>query len=262
LILFNFYSGEIIMRMRTLSSVKQRGFSILTGFILAIIMFGSLAFFLAGQGINTGFGALYSNISRVSSLLTSAGYITTGFAAITLGGTDPANVTFSNTNTSSTVGIFNPVSGGVMQQTLDPSMFQLRDVTTDPTNPQLQSTDGFWIYRANFSAVAPATPPVVRLNGVGIDANADYVIMASGLKKGVCSQINTTLHGTSTIPSTGLSDAALVGPATGGSAVSKSNPVSATTADLTGVADIARWMSGCVEGTANNYVYFHTVLAQ
>ena len=122
---FNIIIRKIIMKTRIHTASSQKGFSLLTGFILVIIMFGSLAFFQAGQGINAGFGSGYSNTAKVSSILASAGYISTGFDAVTLDGTAPASVTFDS---AATTGIFNPTSGGASPQPLDASLFQLRGV--------------------------------------------------------------------------------------------------------------------------------------
>lgn len=228
------------MKMHSSPASKQRGFSILTGFILAIVMFGSLAFFLAGRGINTGFGSTYTNASKVSGLLASASYIGTGFDAVTLNGTLPADVKF---DTTAITGIFNPDSGGASPQPLDPSMFQLRDTGGTTMNP----LDGYWIYRTG-----------IALN-VGTIVGTEYTIMVSGLKKAICEKINFNLHGSIAIPASGLNDAALVGT----TATTEAAPLSSVAASLTGVAGTASWMNGCYQSsTATNYVYVHTLLAQ
>ena len=108
------------MKIRMQMPSKQKGFSILSGFILAIIMFGALTFFLAGQGLNSTFGTTYANTAKVSGLLTSAGYVKMGFDAVVLSGQLPVDVTF---NTTTTTGIFNPSSGAVPHQYLDPTLF-------------------------------------------------------------------------------------------------------------------------------------------
>jgi len=223
------------MKTRTLSAYKQRGFSLLTGFILSIIMFGTLAFFLAGQGISSGFGSAYSNTSKVSALLASAGYINTGFDAVTLGGTTPALVTF---DTTATTGVFNPTSGGAAQQSLDPTLFA-----------RTSAIDGYWVYRGGY----------VTLNGVGVAATADYTMMVSGLKLSICQQINNTLHGIAlnVAPSTltAFSDALLIGAPTGAS------PSTVTVSDIS-LLGTSGWTNGCYKTTDNNYVYIHTLLAQ
>ena len=226
------------MKARTSSSLKQRGFSLLTGFILAIIMFGTLAFFLSGQGINSGFGTAYSNTSKVSGLLTSAGYINTGFDAVTMGGTLPANVTF---DAAISTGVFNPTSGGASQQSLDPTLFG-----------RTTAIDGYWVYRKND----------VTLPGVGVAVTADYTMMVSGLKLSICQQINNTLHGTALTAApttlTGFSDLLLVGAPT-----ATVPTVAGVAADFVSAAiGISGWANGCYKTTDNNYVYIHTLLAQ
>lgn len=215
---------------------KQQGFSLLTGFILSIIMFGTLAFFLAGQGINAGFGTVYANTSKVSGLLTSGGYINTGFDAVTLAGTSAANVTF---DTTATTGVFNPSTGGASQQNLDPTLFS-----------RTTAIDGYWVYRKN----------EITLQGVGVAATPDYTMLVSGLKVGVCQQINNTLHGTplATAPSTltGIADADIVG------APTSTNPtVTGKISDISALGTIG-WANGCYKTTDNNYIYIHTLLAQ
>ena len=228
------------MKTRTLSAYKQKGFSLLTGFVLVIILFGSLAFFLAGSGLNSGFGSSYASISKASSLLTSAGYVSAGFSGVTLNGSAPSEVTF---DTAATTGMFNPTTGAAAQPSLDPSLFADTSATT-----------GYWVYRQNG----------VTLNGVGDSAVADYTIMASGLKLGVCQQINSTLHGTalSAAPSdlTAFTVALLVGAAT-----SVTPTVTSATASNLSALGTAGWANGCyatVGDTPTKYVYIHTVLAQ
>lgn len=225
------------MKINNQPARKQKGFSVLTGFILAIVMFGTLAFFLAGQGINSGFGTAYSNTSKVSALIASGGYINTGFDAVTMGGTVPSAVTF---DTTAITGIFNPTSGGASQQTLDPTLFG-----------RTTAIDGYWVYRGSD----------VKLQGVGIAANADYTMMVSGLKLSICQQINNTLHGTAlaTVPSTltAFTDGLLIGAPTAASPT-----VTGVGADLSALGT-SGWMNGCYQSaTAGNYVYIHTLLAQ
>lgn len=227
------------MKVRTQLPSTQKGFSLLTGFILAIIMFGSLAFFLAGRGISTGFGANYANTAKVSGLVTSAGYIATGFDALVLAGQAPTAVTFDSADN---VGLFSPTAGGASPQPIDPTLF-------DPTLLAANNIYGYWVYRKN----------AVTISGVGVPATADYTIMAAGLKEGVCKQINNILHGTSLTtapPSLGAADIAVVGVLAGPpSPVTPTNAGNALTVTST-------WMNGCYVTTDTHYVYIHTLLAQ
>ncbi len=236
------------MKTRIHTASSQKGFSLLTGFILVIIMFGALAYFLAGQGINASFGSSYSNTTKVSGLLTSAGYINTGFDSITLAGQDPTQVTF---DTQATTGLFNPTAGGATLQTLDPTLFVS---TSTPATSLAAATGvrGYWIYRGND----------VTLNGVGVLATADYTMMASGLKQAVCSQINTAIHGVAAIPSAGTTEVLLVGTPP---ALNPYNTNKTSTVPYTITAAAAwSWANGCYSTTDGTpiYVYIHTLLAQ
>ena len=231
------------MTTRTATATKQKGFSLLTGFILSIVMFGTLAFFLAGQGINSGFGSTYSNTSKVSGLLTSAGYISTGFDTVTLGGATASQVTFD----TGQYGIFNPTSGGAATQSLDPTMFT--DVSVQATSlAAAGGSHGYWIYRKDG----------ITLNAVGT-ISSDFTLVASGLKLGICQQINNTLLGSTTIPSLSLAESALVG-----TPAAASNNTVTTAVTLLTNGGIAGRLNGCYQTNDATpvYVYIHTLLAQ
>ena len=237
------------MKSRRSSLSKQRGFSVLSGFILAIVMFGTLAFFLGGQGINSSFGTTYSNTSKASGLLTSAGYITTGFNAVTMSGQLPSAVTF---DAAANTGIFNPTSGGATQQALDPTLFVGVDAAATAT-AAATGLRGYWIYRRGD----------VRLNGVGTSATGDYTIMATGLKQAVCQQINATLTGTANTVApptlTGVSEAQLV--AASLPAANSNSTVSGLAVDLSTLSN-AGDLNGCYATSDSVYVYIHTLLPQ
>lgn len=235
------------MKIHTSPAAKQRGFSILTGFILAIVMFGSLAFFLAGRGVNSGFGATYANTSKVSGLFASASYIGTGFDAVTLNGTAATTVTFDG---ATSTGIFNPTTGGSSPQALDPGLF---DVTT--------TIHGFWVYRGNDVSL-------LDVGGLGTTVG-EYTIMVSGLKLAICQQINNALYNTplATIPNAlGKTIAQVIG------TPSRTAPSVATvtanatpvllTSGTTQTTNSSGWMNGCYSTSDPFYVYIHTLLPQ
>jgi hypothetical protein len=235
------------MKMHTQLPSKQKGFSILTGFILAIVMFGSLAFFLAGRGVNSGFGATYANTSKVSGLLASASYIGTGFDAVTLNGTAASTVTF---DAATSTGIFNPITGGSSPQALDPGLF---DLTT--------GIHGYWVYRGNDASL-------LDVGGIG-DTDGEYTIMVSGLKLAICQQINNALYNTplNTTPNALAKSAAQVmGSPTRttpsvATVTANSTPVSFTSG-MTLTTNSSGWMNGCYSTTDPYYVYIHTLLPQ
>ena len=229
------------MKMRTAMPSKQGGFSLLTGFILAIVMFGSLAFFLAGQGVNSSFGSSYSNSSKASALLTSAGYIKTGFDSVIFNGAPASSITF---NDASNTGIFNPATGGATPQPLDPSIF-----VSDASHKN-------WIYRA----------ALIKLEDVGgvDDTDGDYTVIAVDIKLSICQQINNILYGDTTIPTfdTTGTEAQLIGTAPGTLTTYFNTHTGAV--DLSSDAQLINGkMNGCFsvpDGSA--YVYIHTLLAQ
>lgn len=224
---------------------KQRGFSILTGIILTIIIFASLAFFLAGQGVNASFGSNYTSQSKASSLLASAGYVKVGFDSVILASNSANQVTF---DTTTNTGIFNPTTGGASQQSLDPTMFVDTQVPATAT-VAATGVHGYWIYRkADFT-----------LNGVGINATPDYTMVAAGLKSGACAEINNLLHGSLTIPVLTSSEAQLVTAPTAGNgstAPSLAPPASLATETQSG------WTGGCYQTSDSKYIYIHVLLAQ
>lgn len=216
---------------------KQKGFSLLTGFILVIVLFGALAFFLAGRGINTGFGTTYANSSKASGLVAQAAYLRTGFDSVILSGTAPASVTFDDT---AVTGIFNLDTGAATPQQIDPS------VLAAPSTGVL----GYWVYGLNNSVIT----------SVGTTLG-DYTIMVGGLKQSICQQINNTLNGTNIASAPELiteTDAALfVG-------VTSASPVVTGAVAITVPASGSGTPSGCyqTDAGAGSYVFIHAVYPQ
>jgi hypothetical protein len=236
------------MKMRTAMPSQQGGFSLLTGFVLAIVMFGSLAFFLAGQGVNASFGSTYSNQAKASSLLTSAGFIKTGFDSALLNGTTAAGILFDDSATTVTnSGIFNPNTGGAIPQTLDSTLF-----VTGASYP-------YWIYRGN----------MISLQNVGGTGNTtgEYTVIAPDLKLTVCQQINTTLSGTATPPTLTAKTLTMLitGDGAGGTAPTTSRFASVTSGsatDLSALTGTDGKRNGCFVTSDTKYVYIHTLMAQ
>lgn len=215
---------------------KQKGFSLLTGFILVIVLFGALAFFLAGRGINTAFGTTYANNSKASNLIAQAAYLRTGFDSVILAGTAPVSVTFDD---AATTGIFNIDTGAATTQQVDPAI--LAAPAADPL--------GFWVFGKNNGTVT----------SVGTTA-ADYTIIVGGLKQGICQQINTTLNGTniaSAPEQITATDVDIFGGATSAS------PVVSGAATVFTVPAAGR-ASGCyqTDSGAGSYVFIQAVYPQ
>ena len=219
------------------SASKQKGFSLLTGFILVIVLFGALAFFLAGRGVNTAFGTTYANSSKASNLIAQAAYLRTGFDSVILAGTAPASVTF---DAAATTGIFNLDTGAATQQQIDPA------ILAAPSAGVL----GYWVFGKD----------VANITSVGT-ALSDYTVMVGGIKQGICQQINTTLNGTniaSAAPALAVATAVTIG-----ATVTSANPVSelaSNTLVVPGTGDGTP--SGCYQTSDGDYVFIHAVYPQ
>lgn len=212
---------------------KQSGFSLIAGLLLAAVLVGGFTYWMSGSGLNTTVGQTYSNGSKASNIVTQAGYLAGGFNLMVTNGTAANTITF---DTAATTGLFNPTSGGTQQQTADPNDFA-----------SVTAPDGFWIYKgANLKA-----------NNIGITANADYAVILTGLKSGVCQQLNQNMHGSTTIPASAITAAAW---RAGG--VTATAPTDTTAVDLTAIAAVFNWDRGCMSTSDGNYVYFHVLLAQ
>jgi hypothetical protein len=220
------------------SAAKQQGFSLLTGFLLVIILFGALAFFLAGRGINTSFGTTYANSSKASNLIAQAAYLRTGFDSVILAGTSPASVTFDST---ATTGIFNLDTGAATKQQIDPS------ILAAPSAGVL----GYWVFGKD----------VMQITSVGTPLG-DYTVLIGGLKQSICQQLNTTLNGTNIASAAPLLAGTTA--ATIGAAVTSADP----TTDLTVSASVLvpatgdGTPSGCYQTTDGDYVFIHAVYPQ
>ena len=222
------------------TALKQKGFSLLTGFILVIVLFGALAFFLAGRGINTTFGTTYANNSKVSNLVAQAAYLRTGFDSVVLAGTAPASVTFDD---AAGTGIFNLDTGAATKQQIDPAILDA------PSAGVL----GYWVFGKDQVAVST----------VGT-ALGEYTIMVGGLKKGICQQINTTLNGTNIASAPEVltqTDATTIG----GAGVTSATPVT----DLAGASGSilvpntgAGNPSACYQTATGSYVFIQAMYAQ
>jgi hypothetical protein len=218
------------------SASKQQGFSLLTGFLLVITLFGALAFFLAGRGINTAFGTSYANSSKASNMLASAAYIRTGFDSVILAGTTPASVTFDD---AAITGIFNLDTGAATTQNVDPAVL----ASTTPA-----SGEGLWVYGLN----------VIDMVSVGT-ATADYTIVVAGLKTGICQQLNYTVNGTAlTVVPTALAHtlADIVGTADVSTFATSDAALAVVSVAANGKP------SGCYTTSDGSNIFIHTVYPQ
>jgi hypothetical protein len=170
----------------------------------------------------------------VSKLKASYGFLSGGFSNA-MGTVVPASVTYDNSATS---GIFNPSVGKVDMQSFPPQLC---------ASGTASAPDCIFVYRgAN-----------VKANTIGTAA-ADYAVVATGLSQAACQQYNQDTYQSKTIPSSGVAASAWRS-----ASVTLTAPTDTATAavDLTGIAAVYGWDSGCLSTTDGNYVWFGVLLA-
>lgn len=101
-----------------------------------------------------------------------------GVAAMTGNGADITTITF---DTSGTAGLFNASIGGTEKQV--------------PDAEAIWSSTATYVWKVDSNG-----NPVVKLNGVGADANPDYVVMLPNVSTQACLGINIVLHAQGIIP--------------------------------------------------------------
>lgn len=134
-----------------------------------------------------------------------------------------------------TTGLFNPTDGGTSYIRPDASLFEGAPVTV----PAVRKA---WVYKPNaFTA-----------NNVGTAA-ADSAFVVRGISLKACQEVNKAAKLSTAIPALGKAAALFVPDA----ATDAVTPITDTTvADVSAVADIARWTSGCGRSTEGEYIYF------
>ncbi|TFW09921.1 hypothetical protein E4K72_03550 [Oxalobacteraceae bacterium OM1] len=209
---------------------RQRGFSLVAAFILVAILMTVVAYFLAGQGVNTTSAGSVTNTARGSAVITQGAYLKAGFDLMTLGGnTDVSTITF---NTAAATGLFNGVTGGVQPQLPDPSAFATR------TAP-----NGTWLYKR----------AALTLTGVGTGGR-HYAVVLTGLSRGACEQINQVLRGTTAILGSGQPVATW----TGGAAATNDWTDTTNVAVTGGAVSLDKACVSTSDATPS-YVYYHVV---
>lgn len=218
-------------KMKFSSKNKQGGFSILGVILVVVAIVGALGIWAMSGQTNTSNASTSTGDIMASSISNDGLAIKTSFDTLLINGAAATSITFIPADTGVN-NILNPTTG---LQTPTPS-----------TTAVINSTfpNGAWIYKsAGFKG-----------NGIGTVA-ADQAVIVPGVKDGVCQHINHRQHGTAltdTIPESGLVNTAFT---TGALAAT---PSSSNAADISAVAAVAGWMSGCVSTTtgADNNVYF------
>jgi len=221
------------MKQMKLSN-KQGGFSILGVVLVVVAIVGALgAWSMSGQ-TNTSSSTSATGDIMASGIVNDGSAIKTAFDTLLVNGAAAANITFTPASTDAVNDILN-TTNGIQKPMLN-------------SNAVINSTfpNGNWIYKKTG----------FKGNGVGTAAD-DQVIVAIGIKDSVCGQINSRMYGSTAIPASGLANTAFDTGAT------VAAPSSTNAADVSAVAGVAGWTSGCVSTTtgADNNVYFRVLKA-
>ncbi len=138
------------------------------------------------------------------------------------------DVTF---DTDATNGVFNPSKGGAMVQIPSP-----KAVVTPGTD--------VWVYKKT-----------VKIKGIGLDANPDYLVALPNVTLETCRHINNQVHNTalSATPPTGAGTLADWKDGVDGSD---------TAVDMSAVAAVDTWSEGCMATSDTKYVHFQVVVAR
>lgn len=213
---------------------RQGGFSILGIILVVVAIVAVLGVWATSGQTNTSNSASAAGDVMGASIANDASAIKTSFDTLLVGGSSGASITFVPA-TAGASNMLDPTNG---IQKPNPNANALIN-TTFP--------NGAWIYKsAGFLG-----------NAVGTQAGADQAVILGGIKDGICSQINMRLTGSAVIPPSGLTLAAI---ATGATADA---PSSVAAADVSGVAGVLGWTSGCMTTTAgvDNNFYFRVLKA-
>lgn len=190
--------------------------------LIAVILFAALSYAVTQSNRSGG------DVSRESSLIAGTSVVNyfdgigTAVTRMILRGAVLADIDFTPPDDPSfstapvTNKVFHPNGGGVPWQNIDPN------IVIDPVN-------SYW----NFY--------MVKIGGLGSDAD-DLVAAISGLKKGVCEQMNEKITGSKTIPE------------------SNSNVFTYWSTDTTQVG--IGQASLCVHSSMEGYIYYHVLAEQ
>lgn len=223
---------------------KQKGFSILAVILIVVGLIAIIgAWALSGQTNSQSASESTSDV-LAAGIAQDAAAIKAMFDTISVKGVTTAEITYVPTN----------VAYGTSPNLVTNMLNTQSGIQKPVPNPNaLQDT----------AAAAPANFYVyhkgIQLPGVGVTANAETMIVLSGLRLGTCQKINERNNGTAvdaTPPASGKSQADLLGAAT------VAAPTDTTAADLTGVTALSGWSTGCTGTSDGKYVFFRVLRAQ
>lgn len=253
--------------MKTLNINKQQGMAVLSMIFIAIAMVGVLAAYLAySKPSNVSTGQKSSELMS-SSLIDQGNSIRDGYALMLSKGTSGSSIyvsTLNSTIANATPGaagntikagagsnasnwMYDTSNGGTSKQDIMPDA--QANITTNHAG---------WIIKTTADDATGAGSAVVKLKGVGVDANADFVALAYDIKLGVCQAINKAINGALLADnppvSTGIALAAWQTPGTAAD-------MSAGFTTGAGIASINGASQGCFETSDGKYVYFTVMQA-
>lgn len=221
--------------MRYGSKNRQGGFSILGVILIVVAIVGVLGVWAMSGQTNTSNSASSSQDVMGASIANDGSALKTAFDTLLINGNAATSITFVP-GASSVTNMLDPTNG-IQKPTPN------ANAVGNTTYPQ-----GQWTYQTG-----------VKVMGIGTSATADIVAVLPDIKDGVCQQINTRLYGSAAIPVSGVAESAFT---TGGTAAA---PTSANAVDMSAVAGVNGWSSGCVSATGGtagaSNVYFRVLKA-
>lgn len=223
--------------MKTKSTKQQSGFSVLTLLIAAVAIFGVLT--AAVSMSRSGASVTGDSMKPIASaLITQGNNLATAFQSATARGIDASAVTYD----SGTYGLLNPSNTGLAPQVPPAQAFSAS-----------YASSKLWVYEG--TVASGTTTPTIKVRGVGVEGNADYVFAVAGLSKAVCSEINKQLG---FAPNSGTDYSEVFS-----AAVATGNLTTPAAIDLTGTAVTASGtgnafsghMQSCLKGSTDYFFY-------
>lgn len=208
------------------------------GMIFALIAGALVVVAILMAVLSSSGGSNSATASQTTSLLSTRLQndmipIKVTFDNLVMSGSAASTVTYIP-NTAGTNNLLDPTSG-IQMPVSDPTAF------TNTTFP-----NGSYIYQTG-----------IKLNGIN-SAAAEIMIVAPGVKDGVCTQKNKSKHNLASIPASGAASTAFT---TGATAAA---PSSVGAVDMSALAAIAGWTEGCVSttGGVDQNIYFFLLQGQ
>lgn len=209
---------------------KQRGIAIFTVLLAVVAIMGALAVIANSNGSLQNASNGQSQKIAATGIINQGGTLASAFHNMEARGITASTVTH---DMNATTGIFHPTVGTTTYVRPPASVF----VAGVPSVRQA------WVYKGGAA---------LQGNGIGTAA-AEYAFVLRGLTRGICEEINNHLYGSTVIPATTNTAATFVADA----ATDAVTPITDTTAvNMSAVAGVSRWMSGCVASSDTQYVYF------